>query len=148
MDKHGLLLNHREGWQNQFPSINVLTSKKVHIVSGWGGGEEVFINIRVQVIFFFTYEFWAKRFCLKRPIHSQLNWAMLLCDAIPNGKKTEQTAQFWQAIAQASELSFPVVFQKQNCAVHSVTLTGSSVFGCIKCVERILCSQKYLPDFM
>jgi hypothetical protein len=24
--------------------------------------------------------------CLKRPIHSQLNWAILLCDVIPDGK--------------------------------------------------------------
>jgi hypothetical protein len=37
---------------------------------------------------------------------------MLLCDVIPDGK-TEETAQFWQAIAQASELSFPVLFHTQ-----------------------------------
>ena len=60
---------------------------------------------------------------VKRPLHSQLNWAILLCD-IPDGK-TEQTAQFWQAIAQASELSFPVVFHTQNCAVHSGNATVS-----------------------
>ena len=35
------------------------------------------------------------------------------CDVIPDGK-TEKTAQFWQAIAQASELSFPVVFQHRE----------------------------------
>jgi hypothetical protein len=27
--------------------------------------------------------------------------------------------QFWQAIVQASELSFPVIFHTENCAVHS-----------------------------
>ena len=64
---------------------------------------------------------------IKRPIHSQLNWANLLCDVIPDGK-TDQTAQFWQAIAQISELSFPVVFHTQNCAVHSGYSTVSSVF--------------------
>jgi hypothetical protein len=63
----------------------------------------------------------------KRPIHSQLNWAVLLCDVIPDGK-SEYTAQFWQAIAQASELSFPVVFHTENCAFHSGNLTVSSVY--------------------
>ena len=37
-----------------------------------------------------------------------------LCDVIPDGK----TEQFWQAIQQASELSFPIVFHKENCPVH------------------------------
>jgi hypothetical protein len=27
--------------------------------------------------------------------------------------------QFWQAIAQASELSFPFIFHTENCTVHS-----------------------------
>jgi hypothetical protein len=35
---------------------------------------------------------------------------------------------FWQAIAQASELSFPVVFHTENCAVHSQNPTVSSVY--------------------
>jgi hypothetical protein len=64
---------------------------------------------------------------LKRPIHSQLNWEILLCDVIPDGK-TELTAQFWQAITQASELSFPVVFHTENCSVHSGNPTVSSVY--------------------
>jgi hypothetical protein len=64
---------------------------------------------------------------VKGAIHSQLNWAILLCDVIPDGK-TEQTAQFWQAIAQASELSYPVVFRTQNCAGHSGNPTVSSVY--------------------
>ena len=64
---------------------------------------------------------------VKGTIHFQLNWAILLCDVIPD-RKTEQTAQFWQAIAQASELSFPVVFHTQNCAVHSGNTTVSSVY--------------------
>jgi hypothetical protein len=34
---------------------------------------------------------------------------------------------FWQAIAQASELSFPV-FHTENCAVHSGNPTVSSVY--------------------
>ena len=41
---------------------------------------------------------------------------------------TELTAQFWQAIAQALELSFPVVFHTENCAVHSGNPTVSSVY--------------------
>jgi hypothetical protein len=49
------------------------------------------------------------RFCLKRPINCHLNWAFLLCDVAHDGK-TKYTAQFWQAIAQVSELSLPVVF--------------------------------------
>jgi len=56
--------------------------------------------------------------CLEGAIHTQLNWATLLCDVIPNGK-TEWTAEFWLAITQASELSFTVVFHTENCAVHS-----------------------------
>jgi hypothetical protein len=64
---------------------------------------------------------------LKRPIHSQLNWAILLCDVISDGK-TELTAKYWQAIAQASEMSFPVVFHTENCAVHSGNPTVSSVY--------------------
>jgi hypothetical protein len=64
---------------------------------------------------------------IKRPIHSHLNWAILLCDVIPDGK-TEKTAKFWQAIAQASELSFPVVFHTENCVVHSGNPTVSSVY--------------------
>ena len=63
----------------------------------------------------------------RRPIPSQFNWEVLLCNVIPDGK-TGLTAQFWQAIAQASELSFPVVFHTQNCAVHSVNPTVSSVY--------------------
>ena len=34
----------------------------------------------------------------------------------------------WQVIAQASELSFPVVFHTENCAVHSGNPTISSVY--------------------
>ena len=34
----------------------------------------------------------------------------------------------WQAIAQASELSFQVVFHTENCAVHSGNPTVSSVY--------------------
>jgi hypothetical protein len=64
---------------------------------------------------------------LNRHMHSQLNWAILICDDIPDGK-TEKTAQFWQAITQASHLSFPVVFHTQNCAVHSGKPTVSSVY--------------------
>jgi len=43
-------------------------------------------------------------------------------------RKTEQTAQFWQAIAQASELSFPVVFRTENYTLHSGNPTVSSVY--------------------
>jgi len=64
---------------------------------------------------------------IKRPIHSQLNWAIVLCDVIPDGK-SEWTAQFLQAIARDSELSFPVVFLTDNCAVHSGNPTVSSVY--------------------
>ena len=64
---------------------------------------------------------------LKSAIHSQLNWAILLCGVIPDGK-TEWTAQFRQGIAQASELYFPVVFHTENWAVHSGDSTVSSVY--------------------
>jgi hypothetical protein len=60
-------------------------------------------------------------------VHSQLNWAILLYDVIPDGK-TVWTAHFWLAIAQASELSFPVVFHTENCAVHSGNPIVSSVY--------------------
>jgi hypothetical protein len=60
-------------------------------------------------------------------VNFQLNWAILLCDVVPDGK-TEWTAQFWRVTAQASELSFPVVFHTQNCAVHSGNPTVSSVY--------------------
>jgi hypothetical protein len=65
--------------------------------------------------------------CLKGAIHSLLNWAILLCDVVPDGK-SQSTAQFWQAIAQASELPFPVVFHTENCAVHSGNPAVSSVY--------------------
>ena len=64
---------------------------------------------------------------IKRAIHSQLSWAIIAWDVIPDGK-TEYTAQFWQAIAQASELPFPLVFHTQNCAVHSGNPTVPSVY--------------------
>jgi len=64
---------------------------------------------------------------LKRPIYSQLNRATLLYDVIPDGK-TEYTGQFLQAIAQDSELSFPVVFHTENCAVHLGNPTVSAVY--------------------
>jgi hypothetical protein len=50
-----------------------------------------------------------------------------MCDVIPDGGKTELTTQFWQAIAQASQLSFPLVFHTQNCAVYSGNPAVSSV---------------------
>ena len=65
---------------------------------------------------------------VKRAKIAQLNWASLLCDVIPDGEKTEQSAQFWQAIAQTLELSFPVVFHTENCAVHSGNPTVFSVY--------------------
>jgi len=43
-------------------------------------------------------------------------------------KNCVNCAQFWQAIAQASELSFPVVFHTQNCAVHLENPTVPSVY--------------------
>jgi len=61
---------------------------------------------------------------IKGSIHSQLNWAILICDVITD-EKTEWTAQFWQAITQASELSFPVVFHTENCPVHSGNPTAN-----------------------
>jgi len=85
------------------------------------------------VIFRFAVCWQGRKACLiflclfVRPIHSQLNWAALLCDVTPDGK-TEQTAQFWQEIAQASELSFPVFFHTENCAVHSGNPTVSSFY--------------------
>jgi hypothetical protein len=36
--------------------------------------------------------------------------------------------QFWHAIAQVSELSFPVVFHTENCVVYTGNPTVSSVY--------------------
>jgi hypothetical protein len=60
-------------------------------------------------------------------MHSHLNWAILLCDVIRDGE-TAWTTQFWQAMAQASDLFFPVVSETENCAVHSGNPTVSSVY--------------------
>jgi len=46
---------------------------------------------------------------------------------MPEGK-TEQTAQFWQAMAQTSELSFLVVFYTENQGVHPWNPTVSSAY--------------------
>jgi len=61
------------------------------------------------------------------PIHSQLNWAILLCDVIPDGKLSKLRS-FWQAIAEALEVFFLVVFHTENCAVHVGNPTVSSVY--------------------
>jgi hypothetical protein len=60
-------------------------------------------------------------------IHPQLNWAILLCEVVPDGI-TGLTAQFRQEITQASEQSFPVVFHTENCTVHSGNPTVYSVY--------------------
>jgi len=60
-------------------------------------------------------------------MHSQLNWAILLRDVILYGK-TEWTAQFWQAIAQDSELPFPIFFHTESIPVHSGNPTVSSFY--------------------
>jgi hypothetical protein len=64
---------------------------------------------------------------LHNPIHSQLNWVISLCDVIHDGKLSK-LAQIWQAIAQASKLSFSVVFRTENCAVHSGNPTVFSAY--------------------
>ena len=64
---------------------------------------------------------------IKDAIHTQLNWAIFLFHVTPDGK-TELTAQFWLVMTQSSELSFPVVFHTQNCAVHLGNPTVSSVY--------------------
>ena len=68
-----------------------------------------------------------EQLCIQHPLRCQLNWTILQCDVIPDGK-TEWNVQFWHAIAQASELSFPVVFHTENYAVHSGNPTVSSVY--------------------
>ena len=50
-----------------------------------------------------------------------------MCNVIPEGK-TEYTAQFWQAIEQASELYFQSSFTQKNCAVHTGNPTVPSVY--------------------
>jgi hypothetical protein len=78
---------------------------------------------------------------VKRHIHSQLNWAILLCDVIPDGKKlfkprsfdrqkrrpqncpfqssfTHRTAQFTQGISQ---------FPQLTCRHHDVTRTRGHI---------------------
>ena len=62
-----------------------------------------------------------------RALYTQLNRAILLCDVIPDGKLSKLHT-FWQAIAQVSEMSFPVVFHTENCAVLSGNPTLSSVY--------------------
>ena len=62
---------------------------------------------------------------LKRAIHSQLNWAILLLRH--TWWKNRVNCAVLKAIEEASELPFPVVFHTQKCAVHSGNPTVSSV---------------------
>jgi hypothetical protein len=64
---------------------------------------------------------------LKGAIHSQLKWAILLCDVIPDGKKLSKLRSFDRQ-SRRPQLSFTVVFQTKNCAVHSGNPTVSSVY--------------------
>jgi hypothetical protein len=63
----------------------------------------------------------------KRPIHSQLKWAILLIVVIRDGKNWVNCAVLTGNSARL-ELSLPVVFHTQNCAVHSGNPTVSSVY--------------------
>jgi hypothetical protein len=65
---------------------------------------------------------------LKLPTHSKLNWAILLCDVIRDGKNWVNCAVLTGNSAGLSELPFPVVFHTENCAVHSGNPTVSSVY--------------------
>jgi len=65
------------------------------------------------------------RCCLKRHIHCHLNGAIFTVWRHTWRKKWVNWAVL---IAQASELSFPVVFHTQNCAVHSGNPTVSSFY--------------------
>jgi len=64
---------------------------------------------------------------VKGAIHSKLNWVILLCDVIRDGKLSKLRS-FDRQIAPASELSFPVIFHTENCAVHSGNPTVSSFY--------------------
>ena len=111
----------QHNWPTTFPSVtqNTLltgfsTLRVITYWSGWASGRAC------------DSIFWLETI-IKGATHSQLNRAILLCDVIPDGK-TDQNALFWQAIAQALELSFPVVFHTENCAVHSGNPIVSSVY--------------------
>jgi hypothetical protein len=65
--------------------------------------------------------------CVKRLTHSQSNWAISFVTSYLM-EKLSNAAEVWQAIAQASELSFPIVFHTANCAVHSGNPTVFSVY--------------------
>jgi len=72
----------------------------------------------VVVVHNYRHEFLCHILSHKGPIHSQLNWAILPCDVMPDGKP-EWTAQFWQALAQASELSLLSVHSFSN-SLHNL----------------------------
>ena len=63
--------------------------------------------------------------CLKDAIHSQLNWAILLCDVILDGKKLSKLRSLTGN--SAGPRNFLVVFHTENSAVHSGNPTLSSV---------------------
>jgi len=65
------------------------------------------------------------RHCIKGAIHSQLNWAIFLCDVIPDGKLSKLDS-FDKPYRRPQ--NFLVVFHTENCAVHSGNPTVSSVY--------------------
>jgi len=64
---------------------------------------------------------------IKSPTHSQSNWAISFVTSYLM-EELSKAAQVWQAITQTSELSFPIVFDTANCAVHSGNPTVFSVY--------------------
>jgi hypothetical protein len=61
------------------------------------------------------------------PLHCLLNWAILPCDVIPDGKKwVNGTVLTGNSTGLRTVL--PVVFHTENCAFHSVNPTVSSVY--------------------
>ena len=67
-------------------------------------------------------------YLIKRPIHSQLNWAILLCDVIPVGKNGVNCAVLTGNSAGLSTVLSSRLSHTDNCAVHSRNPTVSSVY--------------------
>ena len=64
---------------------------------------------------------------IKRPINCQLNWAILLCDVIYDGKNWVNCAVLTDNSAGLRTV-LTAVFHTQNCAVHSRNLTVPSAY--------------------
>ena len=74
------------------------------------------------------YIFFFQIFNVKGAIHSQLNWAILLCDVIPDGKNWVNCAVLTGSDAGLRTVLSRRISHTENCAVHSDNPTVSSVY--------------------